>query len=40
MTLSKKCKKISESRCSPHEGAMSPECELSDKNRCIKKKSQ
>ena len=38
MPLTKKCKKISESRCSPHEGAMSPECELSDKNRCIKKK--
>lgn len=38
MPLTKKCKKISESRCSPHEGDMSPECELSDKNRCIKKK--
>ncbi len=35
MPLTKKCKKISESRCSPHEGAMSPECELSPKNRCV-----
>ena len=36
MTLSKKkCKKVSESRCSPHDGEMSPECELSPKNRCV-----
>ena len=39
MALSKKkCKQISDTRCSPHEGPMSPSCELSSKNRCIFKK--
>ena len=37
-TKNKTCKKVSQTRCSPHMGEMDNECELSDKNRCIKKK--
>ena len=37
----KTCKKVSETRCSPHQGEMDSHCQLSDKNRCvIKKKSK
>ena len=38
MSSNKHCKKVSETRCSPHEGPMSPDCELSSKNRCVAKK--
>lgn len=31
----KTCKKISDTRCSPHTGKMDENCALSDKNRCI-----
>ena len=34
----KTCKKVSQTRCSPHKGEMDDECEISVKNRCIKKK--
>ena len=37
-TKNKSCKKVSDTRCSPHTGEMDNECELSEKNRCIKKK--
>ena len=39
-TSPKSCKKVSETRCSPHEGPMSPDCELSNKNRCVRKKTE
>ena len=29
------CKKISDTRCSPHDGVMDKDCRLSDKNRII-----
>ena len=35
----KSCKKVSATRCSPHTGPMDDDCELSDKNRCVIKKS-
>ena len=36
----KSCKKVSDTRCAVHDGPMSPECELSDKNRCVRKKTE
>lgn len=38
-SIPKTCKKVSANRCSPHPGKMDPGCSLSDKNRCILKKS-
>ena len=38
--MSKSCKKISNTRCSPHDGEMDKDCALSDKNRCIIKKEK
>ena len=32
---SKKCNKISKTRCSPHSGEMHSDCKISYKNRCI-----
>ena len=40
MSNNKFCKKVSDTRCTPHEGPMSPDCELSPKNRCIAKKTK
>ena len=34
----KTCKKVSKTRCTPHNGEMNKECNLSVKNRCVKKK--
>ena len=36
----KTCNKISSTRCSPYNGPMHKDCELSEKGRCIFKKSQ
>ena len=36
----KTCKKISDTRCTPYNGPMEKECELSEKNRCIFKKKK
>ena len=36
----KTCKKISETRCSPYDGPMMKDCQLSDKGRCIYKKKK
>ena len=35
----KTCKKVSKTRCTPHNGEMNNECKLSVKNRCVKKKN-